>query len=160
MVLDEVFRRLNKEGIEVLLNDSEPKGVYCRYGKNVTKVVETNDGLAVETIPEMLEVGVPDEKIIVEHYFTKFSINYNGKCPRSMLKTLRDLRLPSWDSDNLGEWALISCRKILEDYMENNPEKYAGTISIMLKPGKERHLVYILNKVLKHYNAFFMPQQI
>ena len=153
MVLDEVFRRLNKEGIEVILDDSEPKGVYCRYGTDVIKTTIEN----VDIVPEYLEVGIPDEKIIIEYHGDKpTNVTYSGKDIHSMYQRLKNLRLSN-SSNNLGEGVLSRFRFKLEVAIEENNMGNA-TLTQLIIAGKEKHFVFILNKLLNLYKESMQPQ--
>ncbi len=158
MVLEEVFKKLNKEGIEVILDDSQPRGVYCRYGTNVCKIISRFNEIDVTCVPEMLEIGVPDECIVIENFNDKMQISYEGSSPISMLETLKRLRLPSWCSDNLGESALIDFKLHLDDYIKNGKDLRPISITATYRIGKEKHLVYMLNKVLENYRKIYSMQ--
>ncbi len=157
MVLEEVFKRLNKEGIEVILDDSQPRGVYCRYGTNVVKLnSETSDFEGI--VPEYLEVGNQDERIILEYYGNKPTIvTYSGKDIYSMFQNLKDLRLSS-SFDNLGEGVLSRFRFGIQIAIDEGKCGF-GSIQQKILSGKEKHFVFVLNKLLNLYRRNVMQPQ-
>lgn len=157
MVLEEVFKRLNKEGIEVILDNQHTEGPYCRFFTNITKTnFQTGEQ---EFVQEYLEVGrgLLDEKVIVEYFGDRTRVTFMTLDSHSMLQTLKDLRLSN-SHNNLGESIFKRCKYHFECAHEKSEETFG--ISYEVYSGKERHFVFVLNRLLDLYKEsnFMQPQ--